>query len=292
MAPKVTDVASRRAKAASHELGSILVHAETGAAGEQRIRLAARLARRFDSALIGMAAGQIRPDVYAGMAYAGVATAGLIDYEQKAIDTEIRQAAELFLAVGREEGPTLEWRGRVGFPADIFAHEARAADLIVVGQPGRDAVSYFQTVDAGDLLMQAGRPVMVAPPGLVELPLRKAIVAWSDTREARRAVADAIGLLRAAANVRVCEFAREHDRTAAEARLKDVQAYLRRHDIAAEIDFNVGTAEEDLFAYIEVSEADLVVAGAYGHTRFREWILGGVTRALLRESAVCCALSH
>jgi nucleotide-binding universal stress UspA family protein len=121
------------------------------------------------------------------------------------------------------------------------------------------------------------------------------LVAWKDTREARRAVCDALPLLHKAAEVIIVELAeRDADRAAAKTRVDDVAAWLVRRGInaaaiAAKVLIGV-SAQIDLIAQDE--GADIIVAGAYGHTRFSEWVFGGVTRELLRRGKRCALLSH
>src|SRR5579883_1389338 len=132
--------------------------------------------------------------------------------------------------------------------------------------------------------MQTGRPLLVVPDSAEWLDLRSVLVAWKDTGEARRAIADSLPLLRLAKEVTVAEILEEDD------------AWLARHGIAASQ--RVGDAKGEGGAPAALDEiaglagAGLVVAGAYGHSRFRELILGGVTQHLMRQSARCVLLSH
>jgi nucleotide-binding universal stress UspA family protein len=123
------------------------------------------------------------------------------------------------------------------------------------------------------------------------------VVAWKDTREARRAIQDALPFLHRADEiilVEVCE--RSDDVAPSQSRLRDVALYLTNHRIAAAVAERVrpvdGTAASSLLRLVQDESADLIVAGAYGHTRLGEWIFGGMTQALLAESPVCCLFSH
>jgi nucleotide-binding universal stress UspA family protein len=123
------------------------------------------------------------------------------------------------------------------------------------------------------------------------------VVAWKDTREARRALQDALPLLHHADEIVITEVCEKSDDLAPSgARLRDVARYLAGHRIAAAVAERVrpvdDTAANTLLRLVEDESADLIVAGAYGHTRLGEWVFGGMTQALLAESPVCCLFSH
>jgi hypothetical protein len=128
-------------------------------------------------------------------------------------------------------------------------------------------------------------PILVVPPEVKSLKLKLAMVCWRDTREARRAVSDALPLLQKTQQVVVVELVPdESGRDAAHGRVDDVIAWLKRHGVAAFARVfhwpERNNPMEKLFQY----GADLIVAGAYGHTRLREWVFGGFTGDLLHRS--------
>jgi nucleotide-binding universal stress UspA family protein len=135
---------------------------------------------------------------------------------------------------------------------------------------------------------------LVVPPEASTLQARHVLVAWKDTREARRAVLDALPLLRAATDVTVVEIVPHSKEKDAMRSGADVAAWLSRHDVCAtshEVvsDFDSYGAFEGLLSQ---NAADLIVAGAYGHSRLQEWIFGGVTRDLLMKARCCCLLAN
>jgi nucleotide-binding universal stress UspA family protein len=137
--------------------------------------------------------------------------------------------------------------------------------------------------------------MLVVPPEVDRLTLGSVVVGWKDTREARRAVVDALPLLQKAKEVTVVEMiANDGDRAAASRRVADVAAWLGRHQVDAShmVPNHRGDAVEQLIRHASDIEADIIVAGAYGHTRMREWIFGGVTRDLVPKSNRCSLLSH
>jgi nucleotide-binding universal stress UspA family protein len=125
--------------------------------------------------------------------------------------------------------------------------------------------------------------------------LRSVLIAWKDTAEARRAVADALPILRKATEVTVVEIVEEQaDRAVAVSRVRDVVAWLSRHGINASerVPDQCGEAGKALERIASEIGAGLVVAGAYGHSRLREWILGGVTQRLINPAGRCSLLSR
>jgi nucleotide-binding universal stress UspA family protein len=144
----------------------------------------------------------------------------------------------------------------------------------------------------GDLLMRSGRPVLAVPAGIGALGERDIVIAWKSTREARRAVSDAMPLITRARNVHIVHVG-EGNEPANDA-VEDVRALLARHDVFANAKNleHDGSAGEMLLAAARRTGADLIVAGGYGHTRLREWILGGVTQSILERSHIPCLMSH
>ena len=159
--------------------------------------------------------------------------------------------------------------------ANYIAKEARCADIIITGISPSDFYEGPSSVTAGEIVMQSGRPVLAVPEVAEEFTLDNILVGWKDTREARRAVADALPLLRLAKQISIVEIAAKDDLVNAEKRLYDVVNWLRRHDIEA--DYLAPTSvEDDSIQFMSIAKqqkANLVIAGAYGHNRLREWAL-------------------
>lgn len=278
---------------------SLMVYVE----GEsERIRLAVDLAARFQASLVGVAARAPVPVVTGEDAAIDV---GLLERENADVRSFLDKAGEQFRIVTytcqtpleRRFGTgkaklSFEWRSAPDFPNDFVAREARAADLVIVGQT---STTPYRSLDVGSLLLNAGRPVLVVPGVVSSLPSRRAVVAWKDTREARRAVHDAMPFLRAAENVflvEVCEWGAE---ARALQHLKDVGRFLAHHhitNVTERVLPDEPIAGDVLLRFVRDENADLIVSGAYGHSRLGEWIFGGVTRELLTKSPVCCLFSH
>jgi nucleotide-binding universal stress UspA family protein len=196
---------------------------------------------------------------------------------------ELQRAFEEFTATLAEK----EWRGAVGNPTRLLIETARAADLIVTGSPdGASSQSVHRSVDLGGLVLQAGRPVLVAAHDAERVLVDKALVAWKDTREARRAVVDALPLLSLAKEVGVITVDNAADDRVSES-LTDVSRFLSRHGVKAHTEVFPEKADGCTISDLaSAMNADLIVSGAYGHSRFREWAFGGVTRTLLGNSGL------
>jgi nucleotide-binding universal stress UspA family protein len=271
---------------------SLITHVGTDARSRARLACAAELAGRLEARLIGVAA-ELYPMPVSAPEF------GFVDVEMAAavrerVDADFAEARALFEAAAPAAGAEA-WRTGLGRPAEVVAREARAADLVVASSAHARDGDYETQAPPGDLIMTTGRPVLVAPADHRPLQGRAVVVAWKDTREARRATADALPfLLRADSVVVAAVFAGdERDRAAAQA--QDVCRALARHGVAAHAHARpraAGGVCESLFEVADEHDADLVVAGAYGHSRLREWIFGGVTRSLLADGGRYILMSH
>ena len=192
----------------------------------------------------------------------------------------------------------VEWRSNMEMPIRFVARQARAADIVVIGQSrGSAFTDPFARVNPSDLVMQAGRPLLVVPEALNWLDLRSVLVAWKDTPEARRAIVDSLPLLRKAKDVTVVEIIEDRgSHEAALQRTADVVTWLSHHSIVASALVPEGSSESVATVALDRIAssvgAGVVVAGAYGHSRFREWVLGGMTQHLATESTRCVLLSR
>ena len=256
------------------------------------LAVAGNIAERFGARVIGIAASDLRPTLYFAEG----------DYARKALDEENaairKRLAELeaeFRTSVAARAKSVEWRSVLGLPVPYVMQEVRAADLLVVGARAEALVDPGVAADPGDLVMQAGRPLIVVPPDVQWLDFRSVLVAWKDVREARRAVFDALPILAAAKEVTIAEVP-EQGVPYAEAlsHVEDVAAWLLGHGIVAST--VVPESNNGVTGRLERIAADvgagLVIAGAYGHSRFREWLLSGVTLHLATQSSRCAFLSR
>lgn len=257
------------------------------------LEIAGQLAKRFNACAIGVIAGEFSPPLYFT---AGEQAQQVIDRGQAEIRSRIAEVEAQFSAAMQNRAAALEWRCAEDFPTRFIVQQARAADIIVVGANRGDALANpFIRASLGDLLMQTGRPLLVVPDASDWLDLRTVLIAWKDTPECRRAVVDALPILREAKNVIVAEIIEdEADRSAALSGIEDLVAWLLRHGVVAaqRVPGECGNAAAQLDRIASEVGAGLVVAGAYGHSRFREWVFGGVTKHLLNPYSRCSLLSR
>lgn len=271
---------------------TLMVHFEVDQPNAALLAIAGDMADRFHSRVVGIATGQLTACAFGDGYVSG-------DIIQQDVDDTCKKISALetdFRAAFVKRNTVVGWRSNVGYGplVDYLAFEARCADVILTGSPGKSESNEPFVGTAGTLVLQAGRPVLVVPPSTKFMKLGKVVICWRDTRESRRAVLDAIDLLRQAQAVDVVEVTTDDGMTACRSRLLDVVAWLAIHGVSAMPIATPGNDDEKAtLAYIiEEREADFIVAGAYGHSRFHEWVLGGVTRDLLMRSAHCSLLSH
>jgi nucleotide-binding universal stress UspA family protein len=137
--------------------------------------------------------------------------------------------------------------------------------------------------------------VLVVPAGVGSLRADHVVIGWKETREARRAVQDALPFLHEAVRVNIVEYCSADKKEATWQHVDDVARFLSRHEIDADAEVFVTSQDSDstqLTQYATDRGADLLVTGAYGHSRLGEWIFGGMTRDLLMSSPFCCLMSH
>lgn len=261
---------------------------------DARLQIAGELAERFEADIVGVAAAQFAPPLYFTD---GAAAQGLIDQEEVSIKRRLADLEAQFRAATRTRGGRAEWRSAMDFPARFVLAQARCADIVVSGGQSPAFSDSFALASPKDLVMQAGRPLLVVPDRINWLDLRSVLVAWKDTPESRRAVADALPMLRKAQDVAIVEIPEQGaDRAAVMAGVSDVAAWLARHGVTATARVPEAAGNETAAVQLERVAGDvgagLIVAGAYGHSRFRELILGGVTEYLVTQTARCVLLSH
>ena len=271
---------------------TVMVSLALDESNEARLEAAGQIAERFDSGIVGIAAAQFSPPVYFT---SGEQAQNLIDQGQALIKKRMSELEVPFREATKNRAKYVEWRCAIDFPARYILQEARCADIIVSGGQSNAFSDPFALASPKDLVMQAGRPLLIAPDNVSWLDLRSVLMAWKDTPEARRAIAYSLPMLRKAKEVTVAEIVEAGDnRSAAVSRVRDVVAWLSRHGVSASevVPEDGGDVIAQLDAIAANVGAGVVVAGAYGHSRFRELILGGMTQHLMTQSSRCVLLSH
>ncbi len=270
-------------------LKSILVHVEAMPEASPRLHTAVDLARMFDATLLGVGVEMLQTysDPY------GLLGGEWVVQLQSLVEDDLKRAEATFRA--KTAGLKTHWTAIETFPAQAMSRQARSADLIVAGGAPLGREGNYRAADPAELVMLSGRPVLVAPPKAGKFHGRAVVVAWKDTREARRAVGDAMPFLTAAEKVVVIECCDRDSLAQARINTADVVQYLRRHGVTA-VGKAIATAPERVTTELQITAqdigADLIVAGAYGHTRLGEWAFGGVTYDLLHNPERFVLLSH
>lgn len=275
-------------------IATVLVSLALDQSNDARLEIAGELAERFGAGVVGIAAAQFAPPLYFTT---GQQAQDLIDQGEQAVSKRLAELEAQFRQAITNRAEIVGWRSALDFPARFILRESRCADIIIDGGRSPAMSDAFALASPKDLVMQTGRPLLVVPDTANWLDLRSVLVAWKDTPEARRAVADAVPLLRVAKDVTVAEILEEGGRRSdAEAGVKDVVAWLSRHGVLASARVSENSQNPD--ASVQLDEiagevgAGLIVAGAYGHSRFRELILGGMTQHLVTQNVRSVLLSH
>ena len=251
------------------------------------------LAERFDSRVVGVAA--CRPLQVVCQDYQ--LPAPCFEEDRKQIDRQLHAAEHDFRTFLSSRAGRIEWRPATTLlPLAVHvAQEARGCDLVIVSSGAADGEpDVTRVVDLTELVMECSRPVLIVPEKAAPASFDDIIVAWKDTREAQRAAADALPLLKRARRVTIVALSSPETLPKARAGIDRILEWLQQHGVPARA--RIETAEKSnatqLNAIAAQLKADLVVAGAYGHLRGRDWILGGITHDVLHGAHRCTMVSH
>jgi nucleotide-binding universal stress UspA family protein len=271
---------------------TILVHIDAGERWPARLDIAVQFAQRFDAHLVGLhALTAVRMPGFT------LPEAGLVmDEVHNRIDAEESKARTQFERLVKQAGLTrAEWRASREDAAEVVALQARYADLLVIGQPDANRPGGLEPDFAHQVVLSADRPVLLVPfVGRFDAVGKEVLLAWDARREAARAVTDSLPLLQQAERVRVVCIKPEGS-PHGEQPGADIALYLARHGVRAEVSNLYGRdvdAGNQLLSYAADRSADLIVMGAYGHSRLREVVLGGVTRTLMDSMTVPVLMGH
>jgi len=274
---------------------TIVVHLDAGLRRSERLDLACELAARCEAHLVGLFA---LADMRVPYAFGGTAGALLLAEESWRSDAAAEAKRE-FESVTARNGVKAEWRRSTRNAAPALALSARYADLVIVGQyePGASpAQERLPRYFVEETVLTAGRPVLVVPyVGRYPSVGSRVLVAWNASREAARAVADALPILRGAKAVEGIAF--DPDLAGAdhgEQPGADIALYLARHGVkatAAKQHARIDAGSQ-ILSYAHDFGADLIVMGAYGHSRVREIVLGGASRTMLESMTAPVLMAH
>jgi len=278
---------------------TIVVHIDGAAGQDSRLRAAALLAADHGAHLIGMAATGVSWLDYAVLTGASAAPAPLLasDFQglRDAADQRLAAFAQQAERLGVESPETHAIDDDAAFALLL---EARYADLIVLSQEGegksRPATRAAHLPEY--LALHGARPVLVVPADYHDAAIPGiAVVGWNGGMQALRAISAALPLLQRASTVQLAIInPDQHAHLHGEQPGADMALYLARHGVQVEVVRERTTSTEGtaLMALARDSGAGLMVAGAFGHNRYREWVLGGVTRELLARAPVPLLMAH
>jgi len=268
---------------------TLMVWVNVDHVSKQLVSVAAGVADKFAARLLGLSALAIMPPFVAdGVVIVDNAT----EFDIAKMKAGLAEAGNKFQAAAGA-GRQIEWRSALEFPTQTLIDEARRADLILVEKARSGDI--YRTIDVGAAILGAGRPVLVVPAAVKTLTADHVVIGWKATREARRAVQDALPFLHEANRVTVMEICGKDQMDTARHHVDDVVRYLAQHRIKAERRVEIqahGPGADQIIGLAEDEGADLLVTGAYGHSRLNEWVFGGMTRDLLNSSPICCLMSH
>ena len=278
----------------------LLVILDEDQQSRDRMVLAAALAQRFGAHLVGL------------YVMVGREPRGRLDYFNsdnpllgplyRDIEEKIRADAErtrlLFEDIVGRQSLSAEWRMASGYPAALAAMHGRYADLIILGQLDPEDIQALAIRPLPEeVALLAGRPILVVPyAGTFEQIGRRVLVGWDASREATRAVNDAMPLLAGANSVTVMSVdSKESPAGHGEVPGADIALHLARHGVPAQVERIVSAGigvGNTLLSRASDLEADLLVMGIYGHSRVRELLLGGATRTVLASMTLPVLMAH
>jgi nucleotide-binding universal stress UspA family protein len=275
---------------------SILVHVDSSPDCTNRVELAALLAQRFGAHLTGLFTAWL-PTFEVSMAAVPVydVTGTAQEYAENCAD----KAKETFDKVVRVIGvDQAEWRQSIGRPIEVLCLNARYHDLVILGQHNPEqSIDNLPKDFVPQVVLGAGRPVLVVPyAGRFADVGQHALVGWDAGREAARVLTDALPLLKRAKKTTLQTFnSRQMFSKQGELPGGDISLYLARHQVSVELLGNIEGVMDvgaQLLSTVADVDADMLVMGAYGHSRLIELALGGATKTVLESMTVPVLMAH
>ncbi|MCP5151123.1 MAG: universal stress protein [Ectothiorhodospiraceae bacterium] len=271
----------------------LVVHVDDGKSCAGRLEAAIELANRFEAHLTTVC---VDPGLNVPVFVEAPVMPTLLEQLEADRAKRIESVREQVAQICDRAGIAAEWRLAEGELVSTLNLHGRYSDLVILGQEGGGDEEEAVVGGLPDsLTLELGRPVLVIPYiGVRRPPGKRVLVAWNGSREAARAVHDAMPFLVAAEHVEVV-YANPREGQAGDLPGADISLHLARHGVKASAeqvvagDVDIGDL---LLSRAADADADLIVMGAYGHSRFREVVLGGVTRHLLRHMTVPVLMSH
>jgi nucleotide-binding universal stress UspA family protein len=277
---------------------TVLVHVDNSAAAQRRYVLAAAIAKSQDAHLLGVAATGVSRFIQTpASSDSDPETVKYLVAPVERHRLQAKDALQMFTSLVQEGALRHEELLVDDEPYDALKLLSRYSDLTVVAQSNADDPVMSNMLDFPEYIaLNSGRPVLIVPHrGQARTKIERVLLAWDASLSASRAVAGAVPLLTAAGQVTVAIF-NPASKPDAVSQLPgtDIALYLGRHGINVEIraertSLDIGDA---LLRLASEKESDLIVMGCYGHTRFREILLGGVTRSILEKASIPVLVAH
>jgi nucleotide-binding universal stress UspA family protein len=277
------------------EIRDVVVPVEGGPGDAGTIEYAAHLACRHGAHLtVAFVSPALRADGPAAFAR-GRAIRELIE----AFDSERARLEEktraLFDGVTRRTGLHPEWRTIPPSENGNLVTHVRYADIAVLSRAGRETEQRFPSL-AQSLVFESGRPVILLPAAIPDTIASRVLIGWNASREATRAISDAMPLLARADSVELLVIDPDpRPERHGPAPGQDMARYLARHGVKVEVrivESSGASAASTLLARAREFRSDLVVMGAYGHSRLTELVFGGVTRTALESAELPVLMSR
>jgi nucleotide-binding universal stress UspA family protein len=272
----------------------IVVNLSVGEHASFAADYAVSVAAAFDAHLVGIA---FLYDPIIPVSGAGYIPAEVIEAQERDNTAATKAAIDRFVAAGAHAGVAAEpltLSASFAGVGDQFARIARRFDLAIVGQAEPETSAVEETITEATLF-GSGRPVIVVPYiQKAPLKLKRVMVTWDGSRAAARAIADAMPLLERAERVEVVIVANERGKQD-EIEGADMGQHLARHGLNVEVKRTVSgdiDVADVILSHAADAGTDFIVMGGYGHSRLREFVLGGVTRSILRSMTAPVLMSH
>ncbi len=278
-------------------VGTILVSLNDVDRAKELLNIGSMLANRHDAHLIGF---YVIPAVYIHPGISAHVTADVVDWGRRFFQDRADSVKKIFDEEVKKQGIKGEWRLLDGMSHLISAavvEHGRQADLIIASQGGRDSNNGCEADCAERIVMDSGRPVLLVPnAGTFATVATNAVFGWNATRESARAAFDALPLLDKGAKAHVMWVDSDLQKYSDGALPgSELATTLARHGVEAisEPTTSSGIDPADaLLNRVSDTGADMLVMGAYGHSRVRELVFGGATRKVLDQMTVPVLMSH
>ena len=271
----------------------IRVHVDNDAACGKRVEIAVNLATSIDAHLTGVHIRRAFPFP----AYSVPTSPDMLEVYHEALDEKESKSRAIFDKVVGQNNAAVSWRSITGALSYELAADARYGDLLVLGQPDPKENLSLNGGITDEIILSAGRPCLVIPYQGAQVKFGDSpLIAWDGSQEASRAVHDALPFLKQAGKATVFIVEPEKADTAfGDLPGAMISEHLARHGIDVTIEVSRGSLQgtgDTILTYADAYGHDLIVMGAYGHARWREIVIGGATRTIMKNAKIPFLMSH